>query len=112
MFNLKSVKSKFLMIIIFIIFVIFSIVTIILSTSISSSNEKEARKNFVNIANNIKLSYDVLDHNLKQTMQSLLGVIKAEFPETFYLDENTYIKVGKYDSPLLKNGENILNNDF
>jgi len=112
MFYFKSLSSKFLVYTISLMLIVFLIVTVFLSVIISNYSDDQSKSEFENSANNIALSYSILNHNLDSTMESLLGVIKAEFKDHFYLNRNEKVKVGNIDTPVLYNGNTLLNNNF
>jgi len=112
MFHFKSIKSKFLISILVLLSILFLISTIVLSNIISNSFKNNSRSEFKNTAENIAISYQILNHNLEETMKSLLGVINAEFQQPFHLYPNEIVKVGKIDAPSFYNGDKLLNNNF
>jgi len=92
--------------------VVFFVVTGFLANMIAQSSKENARINFKNTADNVAISFAVLNHNLDSTMESLLGVIKAEFQNEFILKKDQIEKVGNIDAPAFYNGETLLNNNF
>jgi len=112
MFNFRSLKSKFLIYTVSILIVVFFVVTGFLANMIAQSSKENARINFKNTADNVAISFAVLNHNLDSTMESLLGVIKAEFQNEFILKKDQIEKVGNIDAPAFYNGETLLNNNF
>ncbi|WP_419768301.1 methyl-accepting chemotaxis protein [Arcobacter sp.] len=112
MIKFKSLKSKFLAYIISTLFVVFVIVTIILSNIIANKSIQESENQFQGSAEHIAIAFNTLDNNLHEVMKGYLNVIKTYLPDSYNIDKEKIVKVGKIDAPAFYNGNTLLNNNF
>jgi methyl-accepting chemotaxis protein-2 (aspartate sensor receptor) len=110
--NNKSLKYRFLITLLTSISIIFIIVSFVVSNNISSILKEDAKKGFIQTGDDLSLAYKLLDKNLNQTMDNLLGVIKAEFSGDFYLDKSNVQNIGGFRSPTLLDGDRVINKNF